>query len=317
MGIWGSAFCATLAHYYKEIRPALCGLAGFAGMDTLIAGRNDDLVKVHPFDPAQIPNFVLGLRDQLPASTPESLHTSDTIQLMDAGMSNNLPIYPLLRQGRDVDIIIAFDASADIRTENWLRVADGYALQRGIKGWPMGSGWPDQGNGNASEDSTDLELKAKDLNDSIVIEMTHEKEKKEGKKPLNQQPHPQDLGYCTIWVGSSEERTSTHPPPPSRRIDDDDFELADASTSGIAVVYFPLLANPSVPDIHPDKSDFLSTWNFVYTPEQIDQVVALARSNFEAGQDRVKALVRAMWQRKKALREETERQRDERWSNLS
>jgi len=286
-------------------------------MDTLIAGRNDDLIKVHPFDPAQIPNFVLGLRDHLPASTPESLHTSDSIQLMDAGMSNNLPIYPLLRQGRDVDIIIAFDASADIRQENWLRVADGYALQRGIKGWPMGSGWPDQGKEKMGSVSTDLESKAKSMNDSIEIEITHEKEKKQGKKAVKEQLNLQDLGYCTIWVGSSEERTSAHPPPPSRRIDDEDFELADASTSGIAVVYFPLLANPSVPGIHPEKSDFLSTWNFVYTSEQIDQVVALARSNFEAGENRVKALVRAMWQRKKALREETERLRDERWSNLS
>jgi len=51
-------------------------------------------------------------------------------------MSNNLPIYPLLRPGRDIDILIAFDVSADIKTENWLSVADGYAKQRGIKGWP-------------------------------------------------------------------------------------------------------------------------------------------------------------------------------------
>ena len=61
---------------------------------------------------------------------------------MDAGMSNNLPIYPLIRPGRDVDIIVAFDASADIKQENWLSVVDGYARQRGIKGWPIGAGWP-------------------------------------------------------------------------------------------------------------------------------------------------------------------------------
>ena len=93
-------------------------------------------------DPAVIPNFALGLRDQLPAACPESIHHATHLQLMDAGMANNLPIYPLLRPGRDVDVIIAFDASADVKGDNWIKVTDGYARQRNIKGWPMGAGWP-------------------------------------------------------------------------------------------------------------------------------------------------------------------------------
>jgi len=308
MGIWGSAFCATLSHYYKEIRPVVAGLAGFAGMDALITGRNNDLVKVHPFKAAQIPNFVLGLREHLPPSTPESLHANESIELLDAGMSCNLPIYPLLRQGRDVDIIIAFDASADIRKENWLRVADGYALQRGVRGWPMGSGWPDkvaEEGGELTADAKTVKSKGKELEASMEANKTREERASS------------DLGYCTIWVGSAEERASTHPPPTSRRIDDEDFELSDASSSGIAVAYFPLLPNPLVPGVDPDKSEFLSTWNFVYTHDQIDQVAALARNNFEAGQVKVKALVRAMWKRKKAMREEKDRERVERWRNLS
>ena len=118
------------------------GLAGFGGIDQMIAERDEDLVKVHPIDPATIPNFALGMRDRLPASCPESIFNSSHLQLMDAGMSNNLPIYPLLRPGRDIDIIISFDASADVKTDNWLKVVDGYARQRGIKGWPIGAGWP-------------------------------------------------------------------------------------------------------------------------------------------------------------------------------
>ena len=126
LGIWGSAFCATLSHYYKEIRPILRA-AGLDKLDTLLSGKDDDLVKVHPIDPAVIPNFALGLKDRLPDTVPESVHEADHLQLMDAGMSNNLPIYPLLRPGRDVDVIIAFDASADVKTDNWVKVADGYA----------------------------------------------------------------------------------------------------------------------------------------------------------------------------------------------
>jgi phospholipase A2 len=84
MGIWGSAFCATLSHYYKEVRPILKA-AGLDKLDTVLAGKDDELVKVHPIDPAVIPNFALGLKDKLPDTVPESVHESNHLQLMDAG----------------------------------------------------------------------------------------------------------------------------------------------------------------------------------------------------------------------------------------
>jgi len=96
------------------------GIAGFGGIDSLIQGKTKDLIRVHPIDPAAIPNYVRGMEDVLPPSCPESIFQDDHLRLMDAGMSNNLPIYPLLRPGRDVDIIVSFDASADIKQENWL-----------------------------------------------------------------------------------------------------------------------------------------------------------------------------------------------------
>ena len=92
LGIFGSAFCATLNLYYKEVRPMIRGLAGFSSIDDMIQGRNDDLSKVHPIDPASIPNPFVGMEDELPETTPESISKNEHIQLMDAGMSNNLPI---------------------------------------------------------------------------------------------------------------------------------------------------------------------------------------------------------------------------------
>jgi phospholipase A2 len=97
LGIFGSAFCATLSLYYKEIRPMIKGLAGFTSIDEMIQGRNDDLSKVHPIDPASIPNPFLGMEDTLPDTTPESITKSQHLQLMDAGMSNNLPICMYLK----------------------------------------------------------------------------------------------------------------------------------------------------------------------------------------------------------------------------
>lgn len=298
-GIWGSAFCATLAHYYKEIRPALSGLAGFGGLDELLEEKNEDLIKIHPFDPATIPNYVLGMREQLPATCPESIFKSDHLQLMDAGMSNNLPIYPLLRPGREVDILVVFDASADIKKDNWLSVVDGYARQRGIKGWPIGAGWP-KASSTISSRVQDLD-KAQAKSPQEAEDKVAEAQAKEQKAKAND-ADSEGLDYCTTWIGSTAERTSTDEPPPSKRLHPtSDFQLT-APDAGIAVIYFPFVANPKVPGVDPATSDFMSTWNFIYTPEDVESVIRLARANFEEGKEMTRRTVRAVYERKKKAR---------------
>ncbi|KAI9841538.1 MAG: hypothetical protein M1837_000639 [Sclerophora amabilis] len=335
MGIWGSAFCATLSHYYKEIRPILKTLSGFGGVDQMIEERNDDLIKVHPIDPASIPNYVLGMKERLPLTCPESIFQSSHLKLMDAGMSNNLPIYPLLRPGRNIDILIAFDASADIKTENWLSVADGYARQRGVKGWPIGAGWPkpsEPPNANAeqlkaaqaaspqeaaSKVAAAREDQRSRQQDHTSESESHSQDKSESKDE-SPSDHNTDLGYCNIWVGSTLERTSTAEPPPSKLpsaqndspslLTDTDWQLVTTPTAGLTLIYFPFLANPSkVADIDPTSSEFLSTWNFVYTPDEVEKVVELARANFDEGSERTRRAVRAVWERKRKARLEKER----------
>jgi phospholipase A2 len=327
LGIFGSAFCATLSHYYKEVRPVVKGLVGFGGVDSMIEGRNDDLSKVHPIEPASVPNFVYKMEGKLPDTTPESIYQSSHLQLMDAGMSNNLPIYPLLRPGRDVDILIAFDASADIKTENWLSVADGYAKQRGVKGWPLGAGWP-RPDDTAEEAASQLEearahtvTEAEGMiNDAKLEQAQHtketetsaeidfEKSAENGSAKANK--NSDDLGYCTIWVGTTEERaTSTEEVPPSKAVLED-WQLMEPD-AGIAVIYFPFLSNPKVEGVDPVTSDYMSTWNFVYTPEDIDKVIALAKANYGEGKERTRRCVRAVYERKKKKREEREAEKRE------
>ncbi|PWY89366.1 FabD/lysophospholipase-like protein [Aspergillus sclerotioniger CBS 115572] len=364
MGIWGSAFCATLSHYYKEIRPVIKGITGLGGIDSLIQGKTKDLVRVHPIDPATIPNFVLGMKDQLPPSCPESIFQSRHLRLMDAGMSNNLPIYPLLRPGRDVDVIVAFDASADIKRENWLSVVDGYARQRGVKGWPIGAGWPREDElVKKTEEALrqPQNISQQELANKMAEAQDKSKSGSQGGTTNYNSPnitakdgrHPTDLDYCNVWVGTTQEMLSGKEPPPSKRLfhphdadhSESDFHLMRPD-AGIAVVYFPLLPNPSAPalpsssslsksrtparksentssaavsdpakpltpypgSIDPDVDDFLSTWNFVYTPEQIDSVVGLAKANFAQGEDQVKRVVRAVYERKKTDRLQREEQ---------
>lgn len=319
LGVFGSAFCATLSHYYKEIRPIVKGLTGFGSIDGMIEERNEDLSKVHPIEPASFPNLAYGMEGQLPETTPENIYKAKHLQLMDAGMSNNLPIYPLLRPGRDVDILIAFDASADIKTENWLSVADGYAKQRGIKGWPVGSGWP-KGSDTAEKTAGQLDAaqaaSASDAEDKINAAKHDQAESlakdaqddASGKQAKKGPENDGDLGYCTIWVGTTEERTADldEDQRPQSKAVEEDWQLMEPD-AGIAVVYFPFMKNPKAQGVDPVTCDYMSTWNFVYTPEDIDNVIALAQANFDEGKERTRRCVRAVYERKKKIREEKEK----------
>ncbi|KAK3353028.1 acyl transferase/acyl hydrolase/lysophospholipase [Lasiosphaeria hispida] len=316
LGIWGSAFCATLSHYYREIRPLVKSLIGLQVVDELIWGHNDNLSKVHPIEPATLPNFVYGMQDKLPNTVPNTIYDNEHIQLMDAGMSNNLPIYPLLRPGREVEIVVAFDASADIKTDNWLSVVEGYARQRGIKGWPIGAGWP-RPNASASKTAHELDEAQADSHadaDRKLADAQNDQTARRNNSAANPPPEAKgearkadeaarELGYCTVWVGRTEERSSEPPPPP---VDDtSSWRLTDPD-AGIAVVYLPFLANNKVADVDPASSDYMSTWNFVYTPDEIDRSVALARANYAEGRDQIRATVRAVYERKRKRRVEAE-----------
>ncbi|KAF3894029.1 Lysophospholipase [Trichophyton interdigitale] len=328
MGVWGSAFCATLAHYYREIRPAFMGLAGFSSIDALIEGKSEDLTRVHPIDPATVPNFVLGMEGKLPDSCPDSVFQDSHLRLMDAGMSNNLPIYPLLRPGRNVDLIVAFDVSADSKEANWLSVVDGYAHQRGIKGWPIGAGWP-KSNASPEETADIIAEEAQLTKEEADKKVAAAQKASKGRTPDSRGNDP-DLTFCNIWLGTTEERISSAEPPPSKRLfheaalneKDSEFHLTQPH-AGIAVAYFPLLPNPAclaLPDpdkdepdaerkiLDPLEEDYLSTWNFIYTAEQIDSAVHLAKCNFSEGEDQLKRVVRGIYERKK--RERLQREKD-------
>ncbi|CAD6439101.1 5118a848-706d-44dc-a29c-46bd06ca4716 [Sclerotinia trifoliorum] len=321
LGIFGSAFCATLSHYYREVRPLMKGLMGFGSIDDMIEGRNEDLSKVHPIDPASIPNFAYKMEGKLADTAPESIYQSTHLKLMDAGMSNNLPIYPLLRPGREVDVLIAFDASADVKTDNWLSVVDGYARQRGIKGWPIGVGWPRPSDTAAKTEeqleeaqartTSEAEAKLEEAQEEQITHLENMTSREQNSKSTDAEGSG-DLGYCTVWVGTTEERKETDEPPLSKAVKEE-WQLMEPD-AGIAVVYLPFLANPKVEGVDPAISEYMSTWNFVYTPDDIDNVVKLAKANFEEGKEQVRGTIRAVYERKKRIREGREaREREERF----
>ena len=74
------------------------------------------------------------------------------------------------------------------------------------------------------------------------------------------------------------------------------------------LVYLPLLPNEAVPGVVPEETEWLSTWNFEYSGEQVEKVVELAEKNFEVGGERIRRAVRAVWERKREIRKERERE---------
>ena len=254
-----------------------------------------------------IPNYALGLKNKLPPRCPESIFKDGYFELMDAGMSLNLPLIPLLRKGRDVDIIVCFDASADVKQENWLSAVDGYVKQQGIRGWPVGAGWPKK------HDETKQVLEATGAESAqqaagkIAEARERQRSAPEGdnstdKKDEDSHQSDEDLSYCNVWVGTTKEPPIGSEPPISRRIQPGSEWMLSDLDAGITVVYFPLMKNPKVEGVDPDMSPFLSTWNFIYTPDEVEKVVSLARTNFEEGKDQTKRTVRAVYEKKKAKR---------------
>lgn len=141
-------------------------------------------------------------------------------------MSNNLACYPLLRRGRNVDILLAFDSSADIQTANWLGFAEGYAKQRKIQGWPVSIGWPKEDTPDENlQELEDAQAHSATEATEKLEEAKREDEETEASKSITQRKVEQKkksaLGYCTVWVGSKEEKSTDEEPPPSKAVEED------------------------------------------------------------------------------------------------
>ncbi|CAE6471750.1 unnamed protein product [Rhizoctonia solani] len=139
--IFGSAFCASLQHYFLEVQPLLrdLPLPIFNWLDSVLVEKEKEFDVIHPVPPTGLPNFVKGLEDQLRYGSPDAITEAEILRFMDAGAELNIPYYPLLRRG--VDCIIALDASADSQ-DLWFTRAEEYAARRGLQTWPKGARWP-------------------------------------------------------------------------------------------------------------------------------------------------------------------------------
>lgn len=260
---FGSAFAASLAHFYNEMR-SFVPAAALDKTDEMITRYRDSMSAYHPISGACFPNPFYRLdtpSDAKDIPGIERFLNSKQLCVADAGLDNNLPFYPLLRRGRNVDIILAIDLSADIQTAPHFDRAEGYARRRGIGGWPIGAGWP--------KEKSEIEAKAN------------------ARRSAKKYP----LGTCTIFDSTASQITltqSTHQP---------------SHVNPITVVYFPLIVNENYdPDFDPQTADFCSTWNFVYSTSQVSKLTGLAAANWNDNIDKVRHVLRKAWERKRSER---------------
>ncbi|KAH9855478.1 FabD/lysophospholipase-like protein [Lenzites betulinus] len=295
-GIFGSAFCASLKHYFREIEPVLKLLPVqlYGWMQDIVTENEGDLGVIHPVLPDQLPNFLKGLEGQLRYA------------------ELNIPYYPFLR--RNVDCIIALDASADSQ-DLWFTRAEELAAKRGLKTWPRGATWPSRvhpGDEGAAETShlpsfeatspDAANAKLAQTQESALAKQTDKQGTTERRdiptatddeKPSESPSH---LSACEVWIGSSKSSDEV-----SARLDDLD-EAALLQRDGIAVVYIPLMPNEGrVPGFDPSS---ISTWRREVSLAESQNLLDVAEANFSESRERLVRLLRAVWMRKRMARQQ-------------
>lgn len=237
---------------------------------------------IHPFPPAELPNFVKGVKG-LKETAPENIPSLDTLGFMDAGAWLNLPYLPLLR--RNCDVVLALDASADSQ-DLWFQRAEGktfassqkprrdetqcrfgfteYADQLNMKQWPK------------IQYKALFEASIPEQADEPLREAKRQNEKVEQQTSPNQNeaqtlPQPQEedrvdaLEDFNIWIGSSNLKNE------SSRVSSEDLgqiEQFAQERDGIALVYVPLRSK--------EIMETWSTWRFEYPTAETEKLLKIA-----------------------------------------
>ncbi|KWU45070.1 FabD/lysophospholipase-like protein, partial [Rhodotorula sp. JG-1b] len=324
-GIYASAFVASLFSYFLEIKPLLVTLPFFSAIDEFVKSNAHKLDAIHPFPPAELPNFLYGLEPSLPtpsspsdgspssssatpapSTIPHALTEARTLGFADAGVELNLPYVPLLR--RSVDVIIALDSSADSH-DVWFTRAAEYAKTSG----GAGAGAQDEERGGVrlkNPKPTPLgsapESKEKAARGE-GLDQSNNKAAAQGKfttppsssgdgdttKPMPEsQTKEPPLGKCSVWIGSTKAEDAA-----TCRNDHPTVEDV-VRRDGIALAYIPL----SPDDEFKNPLEVFSTWKFDYTEDETDRLIRLAKDNFNAGEQQLKTLLKGVWLRKKQQR---------------
>lgn len=135
LGVFGSAFTVNLEEILNMMKQdesvseqdhdlMALKIEVIDKLASSLAGIKD--FKKSRISPAKVYNFTYGLK-----SSP--VQDEKKLTLVDAGLAFNLPLPPLLRPERALDVIFVFDSSADVGMAGELKKAERYAREHNLK----------------------------------------------------------------------------------------------------------------------------------------------------------------------------------------
>jgi phospholipase A2 len=142
LGLCVSAPAGPLTSYIATIERSLPqgffgnAIKGAATKVTQLYGkqRTEEFRNHHPLQACNEHNYMFHLNHVEPGQTrPPGLENSPRIHLIDSGMDNNCPTYPLLHPSRKVDVILNMDASSDVQKDTFPSRVDQIGSRRGLK----------------------------------------------------------------------------------------------------------------------------------------------------------------------------------------
>lgn len=206
------------------------------------------------------------------------------LRLMDSGLSNNLPNHVLARDERQADVIISFDASSDVKT--------GAAIER-IHEFGRECG--------------------------IHIQKRPPKEGEEPPAPSPTSEHGADTASMSPsdmerqWQSEADHIRRAYEPLYAQRFDG--WRLRkDKSTDrapDVHFVYCPLLPNAAQPGFDPTTAHYSTSYNLIWTADQVRALLRTAMANVEEGSRAVGVIreaVREAYESRKKTRLEREAQ---------
>ncbi|KAL1915006.1 uncharacterized protein VTP21DRAFT_7711 [Calcarisporiella thermophila] len=304
MGAWGSAPAAPLSAYIGTLQRNLP--EGFFGnilrkvADEVAEAWGEDGVEIfeshHPITPPSNPNPLFQID---PPPNPPGIYTTQLIQLLDAGFDNNLPLYPMTHPARPVDVVLAVDASSDVECGDFLERYVSFSTRKGIKWTKLDE------HGNPILDipqntTTSHTAESKSESTEAQAGAQHDPDYWDIRPVFDRTP---DMvarrftgRYCEVYYGQA-----INPPLRGNTPNLGEHNVPQA-TNDFHLLYMALYPNKVDSTFDPCKAPFCSTYNLVWTPEQIDQLVRTAVANFTEGEARIKQVLKDVWTKKKEAR---------------
>ncbi|KAK7028668.1 lysophospholipase [Favolaschia claudopus] len=203
------------------------------------------------------------------------------LHLVDSGMANNLPAHVFLHPARDVDVMILFDASSDVQKGSAIARINEYGATKGLVFTPR--------------------VKFPDLEPLPMVDSEEKEEREKGKK-VPKQLTPEEMvarfagRYAQILDGVPKNVVAGR-----QGVVYNDKHQPQAWRE-VLLVYLPLLPNAVNPTYDPSTAPFSSSYNLVWTPEEVDSIYTTAAANVRNGIETIRQAVREAYERRRAAR---------------